>query len=318
LTAARRRRRASTCQEWLGAALAALLVASADAAQAGTLSPALCDVTPTRSASQQDVLLRFAAVAREELERSDRRVALVARSGLNLARFDIRYSHAGVSLRASDNGPWSVRQLYFACAEGRPRLFDQGLPGFVLGTDDPALGYLSIVLLPPDAAGPERALERSALDKPLALRLLAGRYSANAYAFDLRYQNCNQWVAELLASAWGEIDLQADAPRSRAQQWLASAGYEPTTVEVRSHALMFAALFIPWLHTDDHPADDVAARRFRISLPTTIEAFVHARWPDAERIELCHDARQVVVRHGWTPITDSCRAEPGDRVVTLD
>jgi hypothetical protein len=72
------------------------------------------------------------------------------------------------------------------------------------------------------------------------------------------------------------------------------------------------------VHTDDHPQEDVFARRFRISLPSSIEAFVHARWPDAERIELCHDDRRVVVRRGWTSIAEGCHAEPGDRVVTLD
>ena len=70
------------------------------------------------------------------LEASGQAVALVARSGLDLDRFAVRYSHAGVSLRDSPNTPWSVRQLYFACEERAPRLYDQGLAGFVQGTRD--------------------------------------------------------------------------------------------------------------------------------------------------------------------------------------
>jgi hypothetical protein len=205
-------------------------------------------------------------------------------------------------------------QLYFACDEGRPRLFDQGLAGFLFGTEDPSLGYLSIVLLPSAAA---EALERVALDDRHALALLAGRYSANAYPYGLRYQNCNQWVAELLASAWGARGGDADARRS-AQQWLAAQGYAPAPVEVGSHWLMLAANFIPWLHSDDHPVEDLYARRFRISLPTSIEAFVRQQLPASTRIELCHDERKVVVRRGWTPIGDGCRAEAGDRVLALD
>lgn len=157
----------------------------------------------TLSATQQDRLLSFAAIAKQELDASGQTLAIVARSGLNLARFGIRYSHAGVSLKASANGPWSVRQLYYACDEGQPRLYDQGLPGFLFGTDDPSLGYLSIVLLPAPQA---HLLERAALDTPRALSLLGAGYSANAHAFSTRYQNCNQWLAELLAGAWGAGD----------------------------------------------------------------------------------------------------------------
>jgi len=266
------------------------------------------------SARQQDRLLQFAALARRELEASGHDVALIARSGIDLSRFRVRYSHAGVTLRASANAPWSVRQLYFACDEQRPRLFDEGLAGFVFGSDEPALGYVSIVTLPRAQAA---ALERAALDNARALRLLAADYSANAYPFSTRYQNCNQWVAELLAAAWGDLADDA-ALRERAQAWLAAQGYDPATVEVGSHALMFAGQFVPWLHYDDHPETDRYALRFRISLPLSIEAFVRAQAPDAQRVELCHDERRAVIHRGWQPIADGCVPAAGDRVVTLD
>ena len=297
-------------------ALAALALLQAPwPATAGSASPTLCDPSPVRSAREQDLLLRFAAVARDALDRTDAQLALVSRSGLNLARFGIRHSHAGFALRDGPLGAWSVRQLYYACSEGRPRLFDQGLPGFAFGTDDPTLGYLSIVLLPAaagDTLGPR------VRDAARALPLLADAYSANAYVFGLRYQNCNQWVAELMASAWGAVDLQADAPRAQAQAWLRAAGYAPAPVEVASRPLMFAAGFVPWVHTDDHPEEDVQAMRFRTSLPAALEAFVRQRWPEARRLELCHDTRRVVLREGWTPIADGCHPEPGDRVIALD
>jgi len=50
------------------------------------------------------------------------------------------------------SGAWSARQLYYVCDENRPRIYDQDLAGFVMGTDDPSLGYVSIVRLPADAA----------------------------------------------------------------------------------------------------------------------------------------------------------------------
>jgi hypothetical protein len=271
-------------------------------------------VSPKLGAAELDRLLRFSAIAKAELEASGARLAIVARSGLDLERFGQRYSHAGISLKASDNGAWSVRQLYFACDEGAPRLYDQGMAGFVFGSADPQIGYLSIVTLPDDAAA---ALERAASDKPLVLGLLAANYSANAYAFSLDYQNCNQWLAELIAAAWAPL-RDGEALRARAQAWLARSGYRPTPIELGSRWLMAAAGFVPWVHVHDHPQEDLQALRFRISMPASIEAFVRERAPGAQRIELCHDARRVVLRRGWVPIEAGCVPAEGDRVMALN
>ena len=265
------------------------------------------------SAQQQDRLLRFAALLKHELDNSGESVALVARSGTDLSRFGLRYSHAGVSLKASDNTPWSVRQLYYACDEERPRLYDQGLSGFLFGTDDPTVGYVSIVLL---SGAEATALEAAALDTGPALRLLSATYSANAYPFSLRYQNCNQWVAELLATAWGSLD---DAPdlRGNAQRWLEQSGYKPAAVHVGSW-LMLAAPFVPLIHLDDHPQEDLDAMRVRTSVPAAIETFVRERLPAARRIEMCHDGGRAIIRHGWEMLAQGCRPQAGDRVVDLD
>ena len=294
--------------------LAVALWACAAAGHAASAWLRVCDRSAPMTAQQQDRLLQFAAIVRRELDDSGHALALISRSGLNLQRFGVRYSHAGVSLKASQNAPWSVRQLYYACDEHRPRLFDQGLAGFVFGTDDAALGYVSIVLLPRTQAD---ALERTALDKQRALRLLAANYSANAHAYSLRYQNCNQWVMELMATAWGALD-DADDLRARAQAWLNEQGYAPRPFKVGSHLLMFAAGFVPWLQLDDHPQEDLFALQFRISMPATIEAFVREQLPGAERIELCHNQRQVVIRRGWQLIAEGCRPGAGDRVIELD
>ena len=200
------------------AAWTALLLAAAPA-HAQASSTRFCDEPAALSAVQHDRLLRFAGVIRTALEASGERMALVSRSGLALGRFGQRYSHAGISLRGSAETPWAVRQLYFACEDRRPRLFDQGLAAFVQGMDRPSLGFVSVVLLPPDRAAP---LETAALDKRTALALLAADYSANAYAFSARYQNCNQWVAELLARAWSGADWTGAEPqalRVSAQGW---------------------------------------------------------------------------------------------------
>lgn len=297
--------------------LALLLGLAATLAFAGGIAHAapsqFCDRAKPLSASQQDHVLRFAAAVRDALSATGSDTVLISRSGLDLSRFRIRYSHAAIAWRGPD-GTWSARQLYYACDEGHSRLYDQGLAGFVMGIDDPALGYVSIVALPSEAA---QALRDAALDTPRVLHLLGARYSANAYPFSLRFQNCNQWVMELLAAAWGRLP-DGDDLRERAQQWLREAPYRPEPVDVGSHALIFASNFVPLLHLDDHPVEDIYALKLHISLPSTVEAFVREQRPGSERIELCHDSRQVVVHRGWEPVSDGCQPASGDRIVLLD
>jgi hypothetical protein len=299
---------------------AACAIACAAAPPAGASVLGHCIEPAPLSAAQQDRLLRFAGIVRAELEASGQRLALVARSGLDLSRFGQRYSHAGISLKSSGHVPWSVRQLYYACDEDRPKIFDEGLAGFVRGTDDPALGYVSAVLLPEAAAAP---VERAALDDRQALQLLGERYSANAFAFSVTYQNCNQWVLELLARAWGAPkagpgEADGDPARAQAQRWLQARGYTPAVFDVGNPLLMALAGLMPWLNNDDHPPEDRAAAVYRVSMPASIEAFVQAGVPGALRLEFCHDGRQVVVRRGWAPIADGCRPSAGDRVIALD
>jgi hypothetical protein len=290
---------------------AAALGAAAGDCQAGITR--YCDPQGKLSAEQKDKLLRFGGVVKTELENSGASVALIARSGLDLARFGFRYSHAGVSLKGSPDTPWAVRQLYYACDEGRPRIFDQGMSAFVLGTDEPAIGYVSLVFVPAAAAA---ELERTTLDRRLALQLLGTTYTANAYPYSVSYQNCNQWVVELLATAWGGLGAAED-PRTPAQQWLRGRGYEPSVFDV-GWPLMWVGALIPWVRSDDHPAEDTSAWRYRVSMPASIEAFVHATVPGATRVEICHNGKQVVVHRGWEPVAEGCQAGPGDEVVALD
>lgn len=299
----------------------------------------VCDRPSEPSAGQKDVMLRFGAIVRSELDASGHDMALIARSGLDLHRLDVRYSHEGIVLRGDGDPSWSVRELYYACDEKKPRLFDEGLASFLLGTDDPQTSWASVVLLPPAASA---AVRRSAVDKRQALRLLSATYSANAYAFDTRFQNCNQWVIELLAQAWGadtvdvaegvdsatrdaeakvdtdtDTDTETDAARLRAQRWLIRQNYQPTVFTVSMHPMTLLADVIPWISNADHPPAELAANRYNVSMPSSIETFVQAKVPGAQRIEVCHVGRHVVIHHGWDDIADGCIAGPADRVVEL-
>ena len=296
-------------------ALAAFALLACGAAQAGL--PHLCDAPVDLAAPEKDRRLRLVHLLREQLDAAGTAVALVSRSGVDLARFDLRYSHAGLALRDSPQSPWAVRQLYYACDEGRPRLFDQGLSAFLLAADQAPGVHVSVLLLPPDSAA---ALAAVALDRAQALELLAPVYSANAYPFSTRYQNCNQWVAEVLAAAWAP--RRGDRPplldREAAQAWLREQAYEPFTFEAGSWLRLQLARVVPLLHHDDHPDDDLAAARFRVSMPASLEAFVQRTVPGAQRLELCHDTRHMVLRRGWTPLGPGCEPAANDLTVAYD
>ncbi len=299
---------------WRRAAAACSLALCLGPAQAGTLR--YCDGGNKLQAAQQDRLLRLSGLIKDELERSGAQVALIARSGLNLRWFDMRYSHAGLSLKASPGGRWSVRQLYFSCDEQQSRLFDQGLSAFLLGTEDPALGFISVLTLPPQQS---REVEATALDNRQALALLGGTYSANAYAFSTQYQNCNQWLIELLATAWASgAKAETPSPREAAQQWLRAQGFEPAVFSLGWSPLTWATAFSPWLNRDDHPAQNLAQAQFHVSMPASIESLLRQRVAGVERIEFCHTDRHVLIRRGWAPLAEGCVAAEGDTVVALD
>ena len=113
------------------------------------------------------------------------------------------------------------------------------------------------------------------------------------------------------------VDTSTTAARQQSQQWLATHGYEPTRVTLNNRALVWAGAFVPWLHDDDHPPDEIAAMRYRISMPEAIERFVRVTLPQATRMEFCHTDTRVVIHRGWEPIAEGCIAGEGDTVITL-
>jgi hypothetical protein len=75
---------------------------------------------------------------------------------------------------------------------------------------------------------------------------------------------------------------------------------------------------VPWLHSDDHPVDDLEQMTYRVSMPASIESFVQAHVPQARRVEFCHTDRQIVVHQGWDAIAEGCQPGPLDTVIPFD
>lgn len=283
------------------------------AESSATQSFRFCVPPQTASAADQQLLFQFAGHVRRMLSQAGARAAIVSRTGIDLPRLGIRFTHSGIAMQTESALGWRVRQLYYACDDARPGLFDQGIGGFLFGSDNPQTRHVAILLLP-EAESEE--LFKAAGDDALALGLLGARYSANAYPFSVNYQNCNQWVLEMLAAAWGGLRTGNDL-RSAAQRWLAENRYQPEPVRLPSYWLKFVASFSPMVHLDDHPAAQRDGLDFQISLPRTIESFIRARYPATQRIELCHNRDQLVIRHGWEPIAPGCLPRANDQVMPL-
>ena len=81
---------------------------------------------------------------------------------------------------------------------------------------------------------------------------------------------------------------------------------------------MWAGAFIPWLHSDDHPAEDLDEKRYRVSMPASIEAFAHKTVPGATRVEVCHTDRIMVLHRGWESIGEGCVPGAEDTVIRFD
>lgn len=187
-------------------------------------------------------------------------------------------------------------------------------------------------IAPADAVRIQRPPRHTTLD------FVQQRGYLSLYVFGLRYQNCNQWVIEMLAMALGALHSpsalsqevaqgmpQDEAPaaaqpsaRAQAQIWLRQQGYLPSTVNVGSRLLMWAGAFIPMIHSDDHPQADLAAQLYRISMPASIEGFVQASHPTAQRIEFCHNEQHIVIHRGWSPVAEGCVPAQDDQVIAFD
>lgn len=154
---------------------------------------------------------------------------------------------------------------------------------------------------------PTALLARAVVDDSLALALLSPHYRAQAHAWSLATQNCNQWLVEMLAAAFsGARD------RAAAQDWLRLQDYRASTVSLPWAGWLVAAALMPHMGLAHHPAENLLALRFEVSLPAAIERFVHRRWPEAQRVEWCRRGQEVVVRRSWEPLDMACTPGPED------
>ena len=201
------------------------------------------------------------------LNTSSHHLALISRVGCDLGRFRFdgeapSYTHTGFAIR--DGGEWRVYQMLNTHGGPEGHLYWQSLVDFF--RDDPH-EYRCAILVP------SKELQYQLFDvlsSPVAERLYTSRYNRVAYPFSTRYQNSNQWVAELIAAA-----QSGRRTRSEVQDYLSQRGMSPSILRTVSYpAQALVAMFASNTKFDDHPLGSRLASRIAFITETSIRAYL--------------------------------------------
>jgi hypothetical protein len=195
-----------------------------------------CEARPPSAESLQRGL-QLAAETRDALIAAKAEVAVIARAGQDLRKYNLTYSHAAFVVRDHPDGDWTVIHLLNHCGTPESGLFTEGLGMFYM--DDPF------------------------------------RYEALlAYPFNDASQNSNQWVLEMLAVALSSADIRS---RANAHLYLKRTGYEPSTIHLDALTRLGAAATRQNINFDDHPFGKRMAGRIETATVESLLRFLLQR-----------------------------------------
>lgn len=254
--------------------VAALLLATASA-QAGQR----CDAVRP---SPQDVRrgLDLALRAAHALEASGGQVAIIGRAGQDLSAHRLRYSHIGIAYReVQPDGVarWLVVHKLNHCGSSMAGVHRQGLGEFFM--DQPHRYEARIAVLDPAL---QAGLRPWVQDSFKLGRMHEPSYNMLAYPWSTRYQQSNQWVLEVLASATDPLVYN----RAQAQVWLRQQGYRPTTVHIPAMKRLGAQVTSGNIAFDDHPTHLRFSGRIETVTADSVFDWLSRAYPKTQHIEL--------------------------------
>lgn len=173
------------------------------------------------------------------------RVALIARVGSDLSKYHLHYSHMAFLIKDSSNKHWNVMHLLNRCGTSTSSIYHQGLMNFFL---DHVYNYEARVIIPSPALQKKLLALLNSKNK---LVLHNNKYSLIAYPFSTLYQNSNQWVLEIIASA-----LSGFNERIKLQTWLRDNHYHTNYLSIPNVKRMVVEIFKENIHFEDHPKQE--------------------------------------------------------------
>lgn len=186
--------------------------------------------------------LELAARTQAALDATGAKVVVIARSGQDLRKYRLRYSHLGFAVKG-DDGRWLVSHKLNQCGSAVAHVYRQGLAEFFL--DDLFRPEGVFVVLRGDVQDALYPVLTSTRVKALHTE----SYNVVAYPWSTRYQQSNQWAIETLAMA---MSPRVRA-REQAQAWLKYEGYVPTTLNIPPLTRLGGRMTAANVAFDDHP-----------------------------------------------------------------
>ena len=256
-------------------AFAALCVAVFVACGNGATAGTPCDDVVASAATMQKGLELSRRVI-EQLDANDVQVALIARVGQDLSKYDLRFSHLGFVVRDHPDGKWTVVHDLNQCGTAVSQLYVQGMGNFF--SDDLFAYEGAIMVLPAEMQG---RLQKILTSPAQIKRFHEAKYSVVAYPFSTLYQNSNQWALETMASAMApEGDV---ATRSEAQRWLKTSGFEPTMLKISAMTRLGGRMFKANVAFNDHPDEYRYSDRIYVVTVNSMFDFLRKRYPQETR-----------------------------------
>ena len=162
----------------------------------------------------------------------------------------LKYSHVGFLLNNPTNQKASqvIHELK-PCKGNDSTLFDQGLATFFI--DNP-YDYGAVIMVP-NMEIQNRLYDLLTSNKPIMWSVHDSQYNLASLPFQVKYQNSNQWVLELLAMAQSPrssvdkwyANRSIDYMRTQIQTVLAQNNYTPTQVHLSGYYTLAKTFFAP-------------------------------------------------------------------------
>ena len=124
--------------------------------------------------------LEFAHKAQIRLDETQANVAIIARVGQELSKYNLRYSHLGLIEHMPD-GTWSVMHELNQCGTANSELFREGLGNFFM---DDMFAFETLILIPSPEL--QQRIQQVMADGR-AKNLHAARYNMLSYAYSTMY-----------------------------------------------------------------------------------------------------------------------------------